>query len=102
MCGRAVCSILLLSIVTRCLEKIDVCIWRMFVFYVCCSDCVGVCGNVCCVAAVVKYNGFQTTQSTSGEAVRRLQTDMQIVLKPPATINGGQIYCPQSSLTLLN
>ena len=22
--------------------------------YVCCSDCVGVCGNVCCVAAVVK------------------------------------------------
>ena len=23
-------------------------------FYVCCSDCVGVYGNVCCVAAVVK------------------------------------------------
>ena len=23
-------------------------------FYVCCSDCVGVCGNVCCVVAVVK------------------------------------------------
>ena len=23
-------------------------------FYVCCSDCVGVCGNVCCVAAVGK------------------------------------------------
>ena len=22
-------------------------------FYVCCSDCVGVCGNVCCVAGVV-------------------------------------------------
>ena len=27
-------------------------------FYVCCSDCVGVCGNVCCVAAVVKYSVF--------------------------------------------
>ena len=27
-------------------------------FYVCCSDCVGVCGNVCCVAAVVKSSGF--------------------------------------------
>ena len=27
-------------------------------FYVCCSDCVGVCGNVCCVAAVVKMVGF--------------------------------------------
>ena len=23
-------------------------------FYVCCSDCVGVCGKVCCLAAVVE------------------------------------------------
>ena len=28
-----------------------------FYFYVCCSDCVGVFGNVCCVAAVVKDSG---------------------------------------------
>ena len=27
-------------------------------FYVCCSDCVGVCGYVCCVAAVVKNSFF--------------------------------------------
>ena len=27
-------------------------------FYVCCSDGVGVCGNVCCVAAVVKKVDF--------------------------------------------
>ena len=27
-------------------------------FYVCCSDCVGVCENVCCVAAVVKKYFF--------------------------------------------
>ena len=27
-------------------------------FYVCCSDCVGVCGNVCCVAAIVKNSVF--------------------------------------------
>ena len=27
-------------------------------FYVCC-DCVGVCGNVCCVAAVVKDSVFE-------------------------------------------
>ena len=27
-------------------------------FYVCCSDCVGVCGKVCRVAAVVKNSGF--------------------------------------------
>ena len=26
-------------------------------FYVCCSDCVGVCGNVCGRAAIVKNNG---------------------------------------------
>ena len=26
--------------------------------HVCCSDCVGVCGNVCCVAAVCKYSVF--------------------------------------------
>ena len=41
-----------------------VCIlWQFLVygaclFYVGCSDCVGVCGNVCCVAAVVKNSVF--------------------------------------------
>ena len=29
-------------------------------FYVCCSDCVGVCGNVCCVAAFAKDSGFMS------------------------------------------
>ena len=32
MCGRGMRSILLLPLVARCLETIDVCIWRMFVF----------------------------------------------------------------------
>ena len=32
VCGGGVRSILLLSVVARCLETIDVCIWRMFVF----------------------------------------------------------------------
>ena len=32
MCGVGVCSILLLPLVARCLETIDVCIWHMFVF----------------------------------------------------------------------
>ena len=36
----------------RCVYMAHVC------FYVCCSDCVGVCGNVCCVAAIVKNSGF--------------------------------------------
>ena len=27
-------------------------------FYVCCCDRVVVCGNVCCVAAVVEYSVF--------------------------------------------
>ena len=51
-------SILLFLLVARCLETIDVCIWRMFVFNVCCNDCAGVCGNVFCVAAVVKNSVF--------------------------------------------
>ena len=32
ICGGGVCSILLLPLVAKCLERIDVCIWRMFVF----------------------------------------------------------------------
>ena len=31
MCGGGVCSILLLPLVARCLETLDVCIWHMFV-----------------------------------------------------------------------
>ena len=58
MCGAIVRNILLLPLVARCLDTIDVCIWRMFIIYVCCSDCVGVCGNVCCVAAVDNDSGM--------------------------------------------
>ena len=36
----------------RCMYMAHVC------FYVCCSDGVGVCMNVCCVAAVVKDSVF--------------------------------------------
>ena len=32
MCSGGVRSILLLPLVARCIETIDVCIWRMFVF----------------------------------------------------------------------
>ena len=32
MCGGGVHSILLLPLVARCLDTIDVCIWHMFVF----------------------------------------------------------------------
>ena len=44
MCGGGVRSILLLPLVARCLEKIDVCIWHIFVFM---SVVVTDCGNVC-------------------------------------------------------
>ena len=54
MCGGCVSSILLLPLVDRCIETIDVCIMAHVCLYVCCSDCVGVCGSICCVAAVVK------------------------------------------------
>ena len=32
MCGGGVRSIFLLPLLARCLEAIDICIWRMFVF----------------------------------------------------------------------
>ena len=52
-----VCAVLL-PLVARCLETIDVCIWRMFVFmFVVVIVLLGVCGNVCCVAAIVKDSG---------------------------------------------
>ena len=55
MCGKGVCSILLLPLVAR----DNRCMYMSHVgFYVCCSDCVGVCGNVCCVAAVVENSVF--------------------------------------------
>ena len=57
VCGGGVRSVLLLPLVARCLETIDVMYMAYVCFYVCCSDCVGVCGNVCCVAAVVKNSG---------------------------------------------
>ena len=48
MCGGGVRSILLLPPVAKCVETIDVCIWRMFVFM-----SVVVTVTVCCVVAVV-------------------------------------------------
>ena len=57
MCDGGVRSILLLPRVARCLETIDVCIWRMFDFMSVVVT-VRVCGNVCCVAAVVKNSVF--------------------------------------------
>ena len=42
---RGVRSILLLSLVARCLETIMY-VYGACLFYVCCSDWVGVCGNV--------------------------------------------------------
>ena len=42
MCGEGVISILLLLLVARCLETMDVCIWRMFFMFA----VVTVCGSV--------------------------------------------------------
>ena len=60
MCGGGVRSILLLPLVARCLETIDACIWRTFVFMSVVVTVWGVCGKVCCVAAVVKDSVFLT------------------------------------------
>ena len=57
MCGGGVRSILFLPLVAICLEQLMY-VYGACLFYVCCRDCVGVCGNVCCVAAVVKNSVF--------------------------------------------
>ena len=41
------------------MAKDNICMYMAHAcFYVCCSDCVGVCGNVCCVASLLKIVGF--------------------------------------------
>ena len=55
MCDGGVRSILLLPLVAR----DNICMYMAHdCFYVFCSDCVGVCGKVCCVASVVKDSVF--------------------------------------------
>ena len=58
MCGGGVRSILLLPLVARCLETIDVCIWRMFVFMSVVVTVWGSGENVSCVVAIVKDSVF--------------------------------------------
>ena len=43
----------------------DGCVLAHVCFYVCCSNCVGVCGNVCCVVAVVTDSDFLALESGS-------------------------------------
>ena len=50
MCARSARSILILPLVDRCIETIDVCTWHMFV---CMSVVVRVCVNVRCVSHIV-------------------------------------------------
>ena len=56
MCDEGVHSILLLPLMAKCRETIDVCIWRTFVLMSVVLTVWDVCGNVCCVAAVVENN----------------------------------------------
>ena len=52
--------ILLLPPMARCLKTIDVCISMAHVgFYLCCNDCVGFCGIICCAGVIVKDSVFQ-------------------------------------------
>ena len=51
-------SILLLPLVAICIETIDVCIWRMFIFMSVVVIVWGSVGMCFCVATVVKDSGF--------------------------------------------
>ena len=57
MCGGGVRSILLLPLVDRCLETIDVCIWHMFVF-MSCMICSGLCACIEMLWMCVLYVSF--------------------------------------------
>ena len=54
MCGGGVRSILLLPLVARCLETIDVCIWRMFVFMSAVMTVWGMCECFLCSGRCLK------------------------------------------------
>ena len=63
------------------------CVYMAHVFYVCCNDCVGVCGNVCCVAAVVKCIVFSLGVLKDIVCVRNV---MDIVL-PVCMVRRGAV-----------
>ena len=69
MCGGGMRSILLLCLVARCIETIDVCIWRIFAFMPVVRNCAGVCGNVCCITGVNKY---ELDKGTTSEVTKYL------------------------------
>ena len=54
MCGGHVLNILSLPLVARCIETIDVCTWRWFIFVSVVVTVWGVYENVCCTAAIVE------------------------------------------------
>ena len=57
LCGGGVRSILLLPLVARCLETIDVCIWRMLV--------------LCLYSFLMSAVGFQRLPPIRGETAQR-------------------------------
>ena len=67
----------------RCVYMTHVC------FNVCCSDCVGVWGNVCCVAYVVE-DVFLRHSLQAVELSQRTQAAVQIVSNLPVPSNGAR------------
>ena len=74
----------------RCIYMVHACI------YVCCSDCVVVCGNVCCVAAVIKYSVLSLEWSTKCAAITGVGVNMSphCFIKGP---NGSASYTASCS-----
>ena len=72
----------------RCVYMAHVC------FYVCCSDCVGVCGNVCCVAALLFILYINDLAGVSEKLFTILFVDDTTIL-----IEGTQV---NSMITALN
>ena len=80
MCGTGVRSILLLPLVARCPETIDVSIWGMLVFMSVLVTVLGYVGMFCCVATRVPNTTLQQTSSPDITTVSNTLSGLMIVI----------------------
>ena len=56
VCAGGMRSILLFPLEARCIVTMDIYVYGACLFYVCCSDCVGVCGNDLSSSAISSFD----------------------------------------------
>ena len=87
VCGGGVRSILLLPLVARCLETIDVCIWRMFVFMSVVVTVWGSVGMLVCSSFLISVCMFVVSKALLiSSATVIVRVAVAIWLNPFATV----------------